>query len=404
MICARATRQWLTLISSATTISSGAFHVPPVAPGATVKIPLPPAAKETRSNKDLYLTVVFALRHSATWANANHEIAVFQHRISTAEPTLLSNPTGTDSNLSLETARAKTTIRGSNFSIVFDTARGFVSSWTSNGISLLEADPTTRAAITPSFWRAPTDNDEAPGGSVEYWTRFGVNTLTSQLRSLSIDSAPDKVEITATTFLSPPILGWGYTATTVYTVSGNGTLAISVSLKPSGAIPEHVPRVGLNLRLPRQFNQVKWQGLGPGESYPDKRLAQRVGIWEVDSVDELQTDYEVPQENGNRMGTRWVSISDGQSKTGLRAIASEKGDWSANTDREFSFLATRHSAETIQLAAHPCDLFQENATLVRLDAKVAGVGTAACGPGVREDLLAKVEEMKFGFVLEALGA
>ncbi|MCV5153381.1 beta-galactosidase small subunit, partial [Escherichia coli] len=49
---------------------------------------------------------------------------------------------------------------------------------------------------------------------------------------------------------------------------------------------------------------------------------------------------------------------------------------------------------------HPCDLVEEDATLLRLDAKVAGVGTAACGPGVREDLLVKVEEMKFSFVLE----
>jgi beta-galactosidase len=44
------------------------------------------------------------------------------------------------------------------------------------------------------------------------------------------------------------------------------------------------------------------------------------------------------------------------------------------------------------------------ATVLRLDAKVAGVGTGACGPAVREDLLVKTEEMKFGFVLEAIGS
>jgi beta-galactosidase len=40
---------------------------------------------------------------------------------------------------------------------------------------------------------------------------------------------------------------------------------------------------------------------------------------------------------------------------------------------------------------------------LRLDGRVAGVGTAACGPGVREDLLVPVEEMEFGFRLEAVG-
>lgn len=390
-------------ISSASVVSSGTLEIPSVAPGESAKVPLPASAQEAKSDKEVYLTVVFTLRDSTSWAKANHEIAVFQHQISTAEPTLVSSSAPTLSELTVETARAKTTIKGSNFSVVFDTARGHISSWTSNGTPLLEADPTTHAAISPSLWRAPTDNDKR--GSLEYWKRFGVDTLTGQLRSLNIDSTPDKVQITATTFLSPPILSWGYTATTVYTVSANGTLAISVSLKPSGAIPEHVPRVGLNLRLPRQLNKVKWHGLGPGESYPDKQLAQRMGIWEVDSVDELQTVYEVPQENGNRMGTRWVSIStgDGDRTTGLRAIASDEGGWSANADRQFSFLATRHSTESLQGAAHPCDLVEEVATLVRLDAKVAGVGTGACGPGVREDLLVGVGEMRFGFVLEALG-
>lgn len=379
----------------ATTISSGTLDIPSVAPGASVTVPLPTSAKETKSDKELYLTVVFTLRDSASWAKANHEIAVFQHQISSAKPTLLSTVTpSTASALRVETSRAKITIHGSNFSIVFDTARGHISSWTSNNVTLLEADPTTHAAISPSFWRAPTDNDKAK--SLEYWQHYGVDTLTSQLRSLSTTSTPDQVQITTTTFLSPPILAWGYTATTVYTISATGTVSISVALKPSGAIPEHVPRVGLNLRLPREMNKVKWLGLGPGESYPDKQLAQRVGIWEVDSVEELQTVYEVPQENGNRMATRWVSIG------GLRAIASDEGDWSANCESEFSFLATRHSAEALQGAAHPCDLVEGEATLVRLDAKVAGLGTAACGPGVREDLLVKVEEMRFGFVLEAV--
>lgn len=39
---------------------------------------------------------------------------------------------------------------------------------------------------------------------------------------------------------------------------------------------------------------------------------------------------------------------------------------------------------------------------MRLDARVVGVGTGACGPRVREDALVKVEPMEFSFVLEAL--
>jgi beta-galactosidase len=230
-----------------------------------------------------------------------------------------------------------------------------------------------------------------------------VDVLTSQLRGLTVARASrhnetESVILTTTTFLSPPVLDWGWNTTTTYTIDTSGALQVEVALSPSGAKPTHVPRVGLDCRLPRRLDAVRWLGLGPGESYPDKRGAQRIGIWEVDSVAELHTPYEVPQEGGNRMGTRWVTIRDAQG-SGLRASAGK------DTNGEFfSFRASRYADLTVQEAKHPCDLVEEEATLLRLDAKVAGVGTAACGPGVREDLLVKTGEMKFAFRLEPVGA
>lgn len=279
--------------------------------------------------------------------------------------------------------------------MAFDRARGYLNSWTVSGVPVLEAAPRGHA-IKPGFWRPPTDNDQPI--SLPYWQRFGVDALTSQLRDITVtrSSGPgaETVTVTATTFLAPPILDWGWTMITDYTVSTTGTLKVDVSLTPSGAVPSHVPRIGLDLRLPGRLDAVRWHGLGPGESYPDKAAAQRVGIWAVDSVAELHTPYEVPQEDGNRMGTRWVSLTDAHG-AGLRATGGEDG--------EFSFRASRFADKTVQDAKHPCDLVEEDATLLRLDARVAGVGTAACGPGVRDDLLVKTEPVKFGFLLEPVG-
>ncbi|KAK3329962.1 glycoside hydrolase family 2 protein [Apodospora peruviana] len=381
-------------------LASGNLDLPVIAPGTTATINLPESVFNHKSDKEVYLTVIFRLQDSASWAEAGHEIAWFQHQVSSAEPRLLASSLSSSvaSKLSREDVATRTIIKGENFSFVFDTARGYLTSWESGGTVLLESGPVTRAAIIPSFWRAPTDNDNPL--SLPYWKRFGVDTLTSQLRSLTINIAADYAEISTTTFLSPPILAWGYVTTTKYNISAAGVLTVAVVLKPTGSIPKHVPRVGVDLRLPRAgFDKVAWHGLGPGESYPDKRQAQRMGIWSVDSIAELQTPYEVPQENGNRMATRWVLVGDR-----LRATAGDRGSWSENCDSEFSFAASRHGTATIQAASHPCDLTEDDATLLRLDAKVAGLGTAACGPGVRDDLLVKVEDMRFEFILEAVGA
>jgi beta-galactosidase len=251
-----------------------------------------------------------------------------------------------------------------------------------------------------SFWRPPTDNDQPL--SRPYWERFGVDALTSQLREFSYEKTKvgnheEGVVVSTKTFISPPVLDWGFTVSTDYLIDCYGSLTVESHLVPSGNLPTHIPRVGLDLRLPHHLEAVRWLGLGPGESYPDKLSSQRVGIWDVDSVSQLHTPYDVPQEGGNRMRTSWLTVTDAQGG-GLRARA-----LSARGTSDFSFRATRYADRTVQNAKHPCDLVEEDATLLRLDYKVAGVGTAACGPGVREDLLVKTEEMRFGFIIEPFG-
>ncbi|KAK3933946.1 glycoside hydrolase [Diplogelasinospora grovesii] len=393
------------------TMASGTLELPPVAPGASADVELPFKVSSVRTDKETQLTVTFCTRDDTPWANAGHEVAWFQHLITNTKPgcVVSASPSRATSELTpLSCKQSGTTIvvEGKDFSITFDSARGFLTSWSRRAgtILLLEADPKTGAAIIPSFWRPPTDNDMRV--SLPYWKRFGVNALTSQLRSMTVNAKSANgeqcgVEVVAETFLSPPVLSWGWLATTTYLVSNAGALTISVNLKPTGFMPKHVPRIGLNLRLGRHCHQrqpeVKWHGLGPGESYPDKCSAQRIGIWGPYPVREIQTPYDVPQENGNHMETRWVKV------TVPNDASNVAGGLQISAGEPFHFQVSHHSTATIEAAAHPCDLVEEQqATLLRLDARVAGVGTAACGPGVREDKLVKVEEMKFSFMLEAV--
>jgi beta-galactosidase len=174
-----------------------------------------------------------------------------------------------------------------------------------------------------------------------------------------------------------------------------GALSVNITrLSPTGSIPDHVPRIGLNLYGSKTLEHVKWLGRGPGESYPDKN-SQREGLWNVESISELQTPYDVSQENGNREDTRWVSLRDSKSPSiGMRA--------SRLNGKHFSFLAPYHRDSTIHDARHPPGLKEEDVVFVRLDAKVAGVGSGAYGPVVREDLMVKTEKTTFGFLLEPL--
>ncbi|KAL1843856.1 hypothetical protein VTJ49DRAFT_7207 [Mycothermus thermophilus] len=392
-------------------LATGVFQPPEVAPGSTVTVPLPQTGWNTQSKQgaEVYLTVSFLLKAATAWAEAGHEVAWFQHRLRKAESQIqpgrfIEAPT---SSVNATSPARGLTISRNGHTFEFDQARGVLVRWSANGTSLLKPDPVTGAAILPSFWRPPTDNDRPI--SLPYWRRFGVDALTTQLRSIAVfHPKPGVVRVTITTFHTPPVLDWGFEATTTYLVSpAHGTLTVTIKLRPGGNYPpKHVPRAGFNLRLPKALDKVDWFGLGPGESYPDKRSSQRVGVWRDYSITDLHTPYDVPQEGGNRMATRWVSIRDSSAAgTGLRVTPALPELWSENCEREFSFWVGKYRDETVQEARHPCDLEgkEEEATLMRLDGRVAGVGTAACGPGVREDLLVKVEEMEFGFYLEAIG-
>ncbi|KAK3989947.1 glycoside hydrolase [Cladorrhinum sp. PSN332] len=388
------------------TLLQGAFSLPGVIPpGGTETVSLRSEIFPRLGNvygREFFLTISLRLRHSTVWADAGHEVAWHQDRITDPEVNIsyLEHST-TNSFTALRTTEDATSVNifGNNYHICFDKANGYLRSWKADYASLIQPDAATGIGLSLGFWRPPTDNDVPH--SLPYWKRFGVDALTSQLRGIVIGpvttSADGQASMTilSKVFIAPPVLDWGFNAEIEYTISGDGSLAVNVSLRPAGYHPEHVPRAGLDLRLARGFDRVKWLGLGPGESYPDKQSAQRVGVHD-NYVDGLHTEYDVPQENGNRMGTRWLLLMEPGCAPGIR-VASGAGSSGADT---FNFAVSRYSARTIESARHPCDLVEEDATLVRLDAEVAGVGTAACGPGVREDLLVAAKAMKFGFVLK----
>lgn len=366
-------------------LDAGEVTIPEVAPWGRAELTLPcDISAYKKHDQEVHLTIRFSLRNASPWAGTSQEVAWWQHQISTACDRASTSAVG---SLSIENTRTRCSVRGHGFNFIFDRVRGCLIRWTSAGADLVEVDPKTRAAILPCFWRPPTDNDRPI--ALPYWKRFGVDALTSQVRSFTATCCESAVEISSHTYVSPPVLCWGYHVRTLYTIFPSGSLSIKVNLQPTGPAPENIPRIGLNLRLPKHLSQAKWLGLGPNESYPDKKLAQKIGIWSR-TVPELETPYDVPQENGNRMETRWLKLSNESSTVGIKATSS----------KPFSWTAGRHSAEMLEYANHPCDLVPEDVTLLNLSSRVAGVGTAACGPGVREDLQVKVREEAFDFVLE----
>ncbi|KIX96139.1 uncharacterized protein Z520_07917 [Fonsecaea multimorphosa CBS 102226] len=481
-------------------VAAGVLAIPPIPPGKQGRIPLPEEVFKHKTPHECCLTVAFRLKKETQWAKAGHVVAWYQAQLTTAaaNPTssvtsILSSrhggnratpPSLLPSNTSLlrfSTTRLEYKISSSSTTISFDRVRGQISSFAHNSNQLLSDTRTeSHNPASPSplfsldFWRPPTDNDMA--WQTGEWKRYGLHMMTSRLKSFkasvhsgrasskqdNTDSADGTVEVSVVTLkaehaLSPPSLAWHFDAVTTYTINATSvagssssnhnsasvpgmepqlTIQIHTRLIPVGSHPRNLPRVGHSIQLAPQYKYVKWFGRGPSESYNDKCLSQQVGIWER-RIEDMAEHYEVPQENGNRCGVRWCTVSaaasedadsttvvedsddrdgrcgitDGKMRevlpSGLPILRATYLPSTSEQDRPHMQFSTQlYDAVTAENAKHPCDLLEpgkrRNGALWRLDADVAGVGTAACGPSTEEKDQVLCREREWTLVLQVL--
>ncbi|MDL5204518.1 glycoside hydrolase family 2 TIM barrel-domain containing protein [Streptomyces sp. ALI-76-A] len=346
------------------TVEAGALSVPALAPGesAEVKLPEPPA--NMRGGEALW-TVRALLADDTAWAAKGHTVAWGQ--VALASPPVPSvaasaAPASGDGRITLGPG-------------VFDARTGTLRAIGGVDVSGLRLD----------VWRAPTDNDD--GAEWQTDTRYGVLWRTLGLHRMrhrldAVEVGEDAV--TVRTRVAPAAREAGLN--TVYRwTSDEERLRLTVSVDPEGDWTVPLPRLGVRFGLARA-DAVRWFGGGPGEAYPDTGAASMVSRWQS-TVDELQTPYVRPQENGARADVRWAELG------GLRIEG----------DPRFWFTARRWTTEQLDAAAHLTDLTAGDTVWVNLDHGQHGIGSQSCGPGPLPRYHLRAEPAEFSFVFSVLG-
>ncbi len=225
------------------------------------------------------------------------------------------------------------------------------------------------------LWRAPTDNDEAEFAAV--WRARGLDRL--QHRTLSVRTEGGALVVR--TRVAAPGTDEGVLATYAWTAIDGG-LALALDIVPDRRWDFPLPRLGVRFAVP-VTDRVAWFGRGPGEAYPDSRLAARVGRFEL-SVAEMQTPYVRPQENGNRTEVRWAQV----------------GDLRLEGRPHFELTVRPWTSEALDAAGHQEDLVPSDRLWVNADLAHNGLGSASCGPGVLPQyrLEAKPTRFELAFV------
>ncbi|GIE94149.1 glycoside hydrolase family 2 TIM barrel-domain containing protein [Paractinoplanes rishiriensis] len=234
-------------------------------------------------------------------------------------------------------------------------------------------------------WRAPTDNDRLGfhGELMRDWREAGLHRLQERLDGIEADDEG----LTVLSRYAPAGTDLAL-RTTVRWHAGEDGLSAEVRVVPEGAWTVTLPRIGVRLALPGSLSEVEWFGRGPGEAYPDSRAAVLVGRYRS-TVDELQTPYVYPQENGHRADVRLLELRGGG---GLRVTGAPT----------FGFTARRCTDEDLDMAVRRTEIPERDRIHLNLDLAQRGLGSASCGPGVLPRYEVPVREYSFGFTLSAL--
>jgi beta-galactosidase len=334
----------------------GEIPIPATPADGTSTVPWPEELAlltATPVSGERWLTVTASLAQDEPWAAAGHEIAWVQALLG-------------------ERARARPRSRGAAPPAVSGDGRIIIlgdAAFDARTGSMLRMRDVPVGGPRLDLWRAPVDNDRGSRSGIpvaDAWRRTGLDRLQHNLLSLEVGSAGLLVR----TRVAPAGTDLAVLADYRWEAdpSEPGRIWLTVRTQPTGHWPCPLPRLGVSMTVPDAIREVSWFGLGPGEAYRDSKAAARVGRWAA-AVEDMQTPYVRPQENGNRHQVRWARLA-GPGGDGLAITGTP---W-------FDLTARRWSTQALGSATHTYQLEPRGKIHLNLDLAHHGIGSASCGP------------------------
>ncbi len=353
-----------------------ATDVPPMSEG---KYPLPFARRTAPG--EYAVTVSFRLKEDTLWAARGHEIAFGQgiYKVDASAPVQKYRP------LRVVYGSNDLGVAGDGFEALFSYAGGGLASYRFGGKEMLKAVP------MPNFWRAPTDNDR--GNAMPQ--RYGQWKLASMYAKGRVEPIGKDGGLAAENADGSVSVRFVYTLYTkpqaqcavTYMVWPCGQVDMRLSYDPAEGLGP-MPEFGMLFKLDADYDQVKWYGFGPEETYADRRRGGRLGIWDSAVADRMAR-YPMPQECGAMTDVRWAAVTDYKGR-GLRF----EGEG-------MTFSALPYTPHEIENAAHDYELPPVHYTVVRAALAQMGVGgDDSWGALVHDEYLIDVSrplEFKFSF-------
>lgn len=362
--------EW-TLSKNGISIENGSFKLNSLSPSDSLRYKIP--FKSNVNDYDEYTLTVNTFAPN-TWDGEEMHIAKGQFVFGNYSY----NTSGVKEDISFMDKGRFVAYYNDKLSLIYNKETGLIDSLSYNGNNIIAC------SLEPVFMRASTDNDRGTEKSLDkMWRKAGLDKLTCELVNIVADSK-------------------GISSVRNYINENGDTLFvvkefvsfIEKGIRVNSEIKattgcNQIPRIGYLWPISKEMDNVKWYGAGPWSSYSDRRTSAFLGIYSK-PVSEMFDNYAKPQENGNRTDTRWIEF------TGEGEFISMK----INGHTPFNFSLSPYSIINMLDAKHSCDLKPMSYNNLFIDACMAPVGNASCGPQAMEKYKVKdgIYSLKFDII------
>jgi beta-galactosidase len=362
------------------TLSTRQVPTPAILPGDSTNINIEGFPETLVPGAEYFVRFRVVQKDPTLWEAAGYEVAGEQLKWTESPKTIY--PVPASGNLTVQNNSDNIIVNGANFTAEFSKSSGTLVRYTLNG-KILISEP-----LCLNVFRAGTENDK---GQTSSWNLMGLRALSVHAGNWNVTEAADhhSVDLAITNTYSGTTLT-SFVTQALFKVLSDGTILVSNLIEP--ASPSVIlPRIGFTLEMPEDFENLIWYGRGPWESYPDRKEAEFISVYNA-RVSAQWVDYVLPQEMCSKEDVRWMALSD-ENGAGLLFVAPETMAASAVHFRPQDFFSGSNRLR------HPYQVSLRKNTVVNLDARQRPLGNASCGQEPLEKYELRAETTIFNFMI-----
>lgn len=275
------------------TVQNGEMDFPKIAPKNSANIELPLKALPA-DGKEYFLTLRAFTKHEAPLVPKGHEVAIEQWELPSVPSAKTVQPV--EGTLTVNRNNEALTVKGNNFQVAFSTRNGEMTELNYNGKNLI------KEGLQPNFWRPLTDNDIPNGHLIRCgtWRNAGRD---AKLQNIEVAEAGQTATVTATYRMEEQDAD----LQTLYTITPDGKVQVTMHFTPGKKPLSEMPRLGMRMILPAEYEMMTWLGRGPQETYADRKTGALIGLYNA-TVWEQFHPYVRAQETANHCDVRWVAL------------------------------------------------------------------------------------------------